>query len=158
VSTLETLGPSKEVFTLGELFPDGSAIERLRQNLLVLWSEGKEQIQPAVEYGGHVYTAAKLDPQLEEALRLPNKTEDFGSIEDLIADISKLVNCYVALDEPTTMLLASFIVSTWMIDCLPNAPCLNLWGPIGTQTTLVHLLRACVGALYGYSSRLCESC
>jgi hypothetical protein len=132
MSSVEALGQSKEVFTLGELFPDGSAIERLRQNLLVLWSEGKEQIRPTVEYGGHVYTAAKLDPQLEEALQLPNKTEDFGSIEDLIADISKLITGYVALDDPSTLLVASFILSTWMIDCLPSAPCLNLWGPVGT--------------------------
>jgi hypothetical protein len=80
---------------------------------------------------------------LEEALQLPSKTEDFGTIENLIADISKLVNSYVALDEPTTLLVASFILSTWTIDCLPNAPCLNLWGPLGTQTTLVHLL-ACL--------------
>jgi hypothetical protein len=143
MSSVETLGQSKEVFTLGELFSDGNAIERIRQNLLVLWSEGKEQIRPTVEYGGHVYTAAKLDLQLEEALQLPNKTEDFGSIEDLIADISKLITGYVALDEPSTLLVASFVLSTWMIDCLPSAPCLNLWGPVGTQTTLVHLL-ACL--------------
>jgi hypothetical protein len=143
MSPVQTLDQSKEVFTLGELFPDGSAIECIRQNLLVLWSEGKEQIRPMVEYGGHVYAAAKLDSKLEQALQLPDKTEDFASIEDLIADISKLINGYVALDEPTTLLVASFVLSTWMIDCLPNAPCLNLWGAVGTQTTLVRLL-ACL--------------
>ena len=34
MSLLEAPSQSKEILTLGELFPDGSAIDRLRQNLL----------------------------------------------------------------------------------------------------------------------------
>jgi hypothetical protein len=140
MSPVEAPSQSKEILTLGELFPDGSAIDRLRQNLLVLWHKGDEQIQATVECNGSIYTAATLDSKLEEVLRLPSRTEDFGTTESLTADVSQLIRRYTVLDDATALLVTSFIVSTWVVECLPSAPCLNVWGPAGTETSLVDLL------------------
>ncbi|MGA8213428.1 MAG: hypothetical protein WB799_07525 [Candidatus Sulfotelmatobacter sp.] len=140
MSPLGAASQSKEVLTLGELFPDGSAIDRLRQNLLVLWHKGNERIQATVECNGRIYTAATLDSKLEEVLRLPARTEDFGTTDSLTADVSQLIRRYAVLDDAAALLVTSFIVSTWVVDCLPSAPCLNVWGPAGTETILVDLL------------------
>jgi len=140
MSPLDMPNQSKEILTLGELFPDGSAIDRLRENLLVLWQKGVEHIQATVECNGRIYTAAKLDCKLEEELRLPARTEDFGTTESLTADVSQLIRRYTVLDGAAALLVTSFIVSTWVVDCLPSAPCLNVWGPAGTETVLVDLL------------------
>jgi hypothetical protein len=140
MSPLAAPDQSKEILTLGELFPDGSAIDRLRQNLLVWWREGDERIQATVDYNNRTYTAASLDSKLEEVLRLPVRTEDFGTADSLTAELSQLITRYAALYDTAALLVASFIVSTWVVDCLPSAPCLNVWGPAGTETTLVDLL------------------
>jgi hypothetical protein len=50
--------------TAGELFPDGTVIDRLRDNLLILSHHGKQVIAPLVEYEGVPYTAAPIDPRL----------------------------------------------------------------------------------------------
>jgi hypothetical protein len=65
MSPLAAPDQSKEILTLGELFPDGSAIDRLRQNLLVWWREGDERIQATVDYNNRTYTAASLDSKLK---------------------------------------------------------------------------------------------
>jgi hypothetical protein len=140
MSLLEAPSQSKEILTLGELFPDGSAIDRLRQNLLVLWHEGNERIEATVECNGRIYAAATLDPKLEEVLRLPARTEDFGTTDSLIADVLQSIRRYAALDDAVALLVTTFVVSTWVVDCLPSAPCLNVWGPAGTETMLVDLL------------------
>jgi hypothetical protein len=140
MSPLAAPDQSKEILTLGELFPDGSAIDRLRQNLLVWWREGDERIQATVDYNNRTYTAASLDSKLEEVLRLPVRTEDFGTADSLTAELSQLITRYAALYDTAALLVASFIVSTWVVDCLPSAPRLNLWGPVGTELTLVDLL------------------
>ncbi len=137
---VETLDQSNEMPTLGELFPDGTALDRLRNNQLVLWREGQEEIASGHRYNGNYYVAAALDPKLEELLRLPAGTQDFGSVESLIADLSHLVGSIVELDKEAAWLLAAYILSTWVADCVPSSPCLNVWGPSGSETALVELL------------------
>jgi hypothetical protein len=140
MSPVETLDQPNEIPSLGELFPDGTALDRLRHNQLVLWREGREEIAPSHRYHGNSYVVAALDPKLEELLRLPAATQDFGSVESLIADLSQLISSSVELDEEAVWLVASFILSTWVADCLPSSPCLNVWGPTGSETALVELL------------------
>src|SRR5271157_5145215 len=101
---------------LGELFPDGSAIDRLRRNRLVLWHQGVERIESSLIYKGKTYDAAPLGADFEELLRLPDRTQDFGSIGDLITGLSERIATYVSLDETTKLLLASFVLSTWVVE------------------------------------------
>jgi hypothetical protein len=140
MSPVETLDQANEIPTLGELFPDGTALDRLRNNQLVLWREGREEFASSHSYNGNSYVAAALDPKLEELLRLPAGTQDFGSVESLLADLSHLIGSFVELDKDAAWLVASYILSTWVADCVPSSPCLNVWGPSGSETALVELL------------------
>ena len=134
----ETSGQPKE--TLGKLFPDGSAIERLSDQRLLLRRNGEELIGPTVSHNGQVYAAALLDPKLEALIALPAETSDFGTIESLATELSMAISSYLALDEETALLVAAFVLSTWVIECLPSTVCLNPWGPAGTETNLIEIL------------------
>lgn len=126
---------------LGKLFADGCAIERLSGNRLVLWEPGtKPRTESSVAYSGITYAAKSLHADLEESLQLPDSIEEFGTFGDLIANLSEQIEPYVSLDKDTTVLLASFVLSTWVVECLPSAPVLNLWGPVGTENVLIDLL------------------
>jgi hypothetical protein len=150
MSSLEASEQPMEILTLGELSPDGRVIDRLRQDLLVFWHEGIENIQATVEHRGRTYVPAKLDPTLEEVLHLPARTEDFGTLESLITDISQLISRYAVLDDASALLVASFIMSTWVLDCLPSAPCLNLWGRWVPKPRWSSCYQACVAILCGW--------
>lgn len=128
------------VLTAGEIFPDGTAIDRLRDNLLILWRDGKQVIAPLVEYQGTPYTAAAIDPSLEEMLKLPSGAEDFGTVEDLLGDLQAAVRPYLDLQDDARLLLVSIILCTWVIEALRQSPTLNPWGPAGSEHTLVQLL------------------
>ncbi len=123
------------------LFSDGSAIERVRDRKLLLYKPGEnEKICTEHAINGNGYEPGCLDTQLEDSLRLPDRTEHFGTVEDLISSLSENIATYAPLDEATRVLLASFVLSTWVVDCLPTAPVLNLWGPVGTENPLIDVL------------------
>ncbi len=143
MSKVTTDGVSEEVLTLGEMFPDGCVIELLRDNQLLLWQNGEERIAPSLTWNGQVYKTARLDPKLEELLRLPAATADYVTIQDLVTELSSAIANYVVVEADAALLMACFALSTWVIDGLPGSVCLNPWGPAGTETTLVDLL-ACI--------------
>lgn len=134
---------SAEVLTLGEVFPDGCIIERLRDHQLLLWQNGEERIASSLTWNGQVYTAARLDPKLEELLKLPTATANSAAIQDLVTELSSAIANYVAVEGDGALLMASFALSTWVVDCLPGSVCLNPWGPPGPDATLIELL-ACI--------------
>jgi hypothetical protein len=99
MSKAETAEASKQILTLGKLFPDGSAIERLRDHRLLLRQNGEEVTAPSLSCHGQIYAAALLDPKLEEFLVLPSATADFGTVEDLVADLTLAIRTKAGLDE-----------------------------------------------------------
>jgi hypothetical protein len=129
--------------TLGRFFPDGSAIEMLSGDCLVLHKKGgEESIRMEISFDGEKYEAWSFseDRQIKQLTRFPAGTKDFGTIAELIDALSKNIATYVPVDADTKLLLASFVLSTWVVDCLPTAPVLNLWGPPGTENPLIGLL------------------
>ena len=140
MAVVDPIDETEEIRTFGELFPDGSAIDRVRGNKVVLWREGRAEVVDRYHHHGNSYVAAPLDPRFEQVLRLPSDTTDFVSVETLISDLTKLLNEYVGLSEDMTLLVAAFILSTWQVECFPCSPCLNVWGPAGSETNLMALL------------------
>jgi hypothetical protein len=69
------------VFTLGELFPTGSAIDVLSNGHLTLWRDDHEHLGALAEHEGRTYVATPLGSELGRLLRLPKATDDFGNIE-----------------------------------------------------------------------------
>jgi hypothetical protein len=128
----------QEILTCGKLFNDGVAIERLRGGALVIGYRGKEIAEREFVHDGFRYTGAPLDASLEACL--PSRTEDFGSVGDLMAEVETTIARLLAVDADAAFLLASFVVSTWVSDCVPAIPVLNEWGTTGEDGRLVSVL------------------
>jgi hypothetical protein len=140
MAKLELSDLPKVILTNGKLFPDGGGIERLQGNLLLQWRNGEEVIAPMGSYNDQPYAPAILDPSLEEILCLPTASQDFGSVEELVAELRQVIDEFLGLDQPVTFLVAGVILSTWVPECLPALPVLNPWGAAGAGTTLLELL------------------
>lgn len=126
--------------TSGELFADGTAIELLSRARLAFWLEGKATIALTAQHDGQTYTALSLDPKLEAALALPSAVGDLQDLDSLISDLSAVTRARSEVDEEQAILIAAFVLSTWVMDCLPASLCLNLWGPQVVATNLSELL------------------
>lgn len=131
------------ILTTAELFADGSAIDQLRDNLLVYWRDGNETVGPVVEHSGSLYAAMPLDLTLERMLQLPSGSEDCGGVQELITKLEQVTNDYLELDERTKLLIAAAVTETWVSDCLRGSLVINPWGPAGAGNTLIELL-SCV--------------
>ena len=120
--------PKAPLATAGEAFPDGTIIEIVsgpggtnRPNLL-LWNGAVGTIASRLKYGEHTYVAPEIAPSLYYAIRLPTKSMDYGSLEDLFSGIAELFKNYLRLSDRQSRLLTAFSLSTWLADRLPIAP------------------------------------
>ena len=104
------------VFTLGELFPTGSAIDVLSSGHLTLWRDGHEHLGVSAEHEGRSYVATPLGSELQRLLRLPKATDDFGNIELLVSRLTGMIASHSQLDEDSSLLVAAFVLSS-LIAC-----------------------------------------
>ena len=130
--------------TMGELFADGGGIDMLQRNRLVVWENGQEEVGENIRRHEHYYVAAAIEPTLLEALHFPSGIEDSVSTEQLVADIQEGISDFVSCDERSQFLLSTYILSTWVGDCLPTPPVLNLWGPSGAALQALEPLSCLV--------------
>ena len=135
----------KMYYTTKELFNDGSAIDLLSCNRLVYWASGRQepQIAPSVTLGEQTYHPAVLNNSIQQRLVLPTRVGNEVLQDQLMPDLITTIQQYAALDDPAAFLVAAFVLSTWTLESLPSPPCLNLCGPLGSQTGLLALL-ACL--------------
>lgn len=130
------------IYTAGELFSDGTAIDMLGDGKLALWEEGHKSAKIAreVQLRGVTYRPVMLVDSLRKLLRLPSRVSQTHSLEELGLDLTKFIKKYSSLDPNEALLVAAFVLATWVTESLPSAPCLNLWGPLGSGASLVALL------------------
>lgn len=125
--------PSDEdvISTTAELFPDGAAIDLLRNGQLLFRHGDREETAAEISHNGNLYRPAGLDLTLEAALRLPTTSSDYGTVEDLVRGMSdQLREILGGADNHLLSLFSTTMLSTSLGDCLPGgAPVLNLWGP-----------------------------
>ncbi len=120
--------PKTPLPTAGEAFPDGAIIELVsgpsgtnRPNL-ILWNGAVGTIASELKHGEHTYVAPEIAPSFYHAIRLPTKSMDYGSLEDLFSGIAELFKNYLGLSDRQSRLLTAFSLSTWLADRLPIAP------------------------------------
>ena len=132
----------KVVYTAGELFADGSAIDLLSGGRLVVWQHGLESapIAPELQLNFITYRPIGLGESTRRLLRLPSTVADADSLKDLVPDLINVIRNYSSLNGGEALLVAAFVLATWVGESLPSTPCLNLWGFPGEQTGLVALL------------------
>lgn len=156
-------------FTLGELFPGGGGLDVLHGNQLVLWRDDQQEIAATLPVNGRVYVVAPMDPSLIEAVHFPIGSEEFGTLEGLAEKLEEAISTLCPELEPDARLcLAAFILSSWVPECVPTAPLINIWGALGAETRIVDVLsylcrrplvlaEASVGELFGLPAGLCPT-
>jgi hypothetical protein len=135
----------KTHYLTNALFKDGSAIDLLSGNRLVYWAPDSREIQigSSVTLGEQTYHPAVLNNSIQQRLTLPTRVESSLEPDRLMPDLITVIQQYSALDDQAAFLVAAFVLSTWTLESLPSPPCLNLCGPLGSQTGLLALL-ACL--------------
>ena len=135
--------------TRGEVFPDGSFIELIRPDdsaplRLLLWSGGEELVGEVLTYRGRQYKPGIVHDTILRALKLPSRAASFGSLRDLLAEVSKLVDQYVRLPEKHTALVGRFVLATWLVDAMQSAPRIRIEGCDTFRARQLLLLLTCI--------------
>jgi hypothetical protein len=73
------------IYTAGELFPDGDAMEQLSGGRLLLWQqqEGRATVEPTLSYVDQRYAPASLDLSWQQAIRFPTHVEPAVALKHL---------------------------------------------------------------------------
>jgi hypothetical protein len=113
--------------TFGKVFADYSFIEPVRpadsiRPALLLWNEGEQAIGPVIEYRGRRYEPCGVNDTVVRQLNLPAKVGTFGSVPDLLSEICRLFDQFVALPQRLTALLGRLILATHVLEAMPAAP------------------------------------
>jgi hypothetical protein len=131
-----------EIVTSGLVLPDGAMLEQLAGNQLLLAMDGREEIGASIEHEGTRFVPLPLDKGYEEALKLPAQTAPYGSVDALIKGVASAVQGNTGLNAQQSLLVAAFVLASWVSEFLPVPPVLNLWGQAGMETALLCVLRS----------------
>jgi hypothetical protein len=117
------------VMTSGEIFSDNTLIELVEpfraDNLqLLYWSGERATIAKEINYQGHLYGPAQLDPTIRKAMPFSGAAVDYGERKMLFQKVADLFQRYIGFDGPEAKLLVLWVFSTWVPDCLPSPPVL----------------------------------
>jgi hypothetical protein len=136
-----------DVRTTGHLFPDGTAIELMRnannQNTALLrWKDEHFEIADRVEYSGTTYAAAPIAPSIVRALRLPARIGPPETTEKLFGDLHAFFTSRSGqLDSCVTPLVFG-VFASWLSPVLPIAPIVSIFAPPGSpKARILQLLR-----------------
>ena len=58
----------------------------------------------------------------------------------MLEKLSTTIHLHTGLDAQDSLLVGVYVLATWVAEFLPAPPCLNIWGPDGTETILFDLL------------------
>ena len=139
VANIEVAAP-QVVATLGARVTDSAAIEQLAGGQMLLWNQGCETTGREITHNQITYRPVPLDPVLECSLHLPSHSAAYGTVKALVEELAGAVSTASELDSQSAFLIATFILSTWVIDALPTAACLNPWGHDGADASLMPTL------------------
>jgi hypothetical protein len=130
--------------------PDGSLVELVcRQDhaksalSFLKWNAEGISVVDHFEHDGCLHTPPVLDEKLSDILnlRFPSGVKACPAPAEFFFEVSRLIRSHVDLPEPSSCLVAAFVLSTWFVDKLEVAPYLWICGPPGSgKTTLLRLL------------------
>ncbi|MGA8013851.1 MAG: hypothetical protein WB949_15590 [Candidatus Acidiferrales bacterium] len=105
--------------------------------------EGPSDYGLEYRYQGRRYIPISRDNPIVKQVRLAHGIGRYApGADELVRRIQLLLQKCLDLEDEYPFLMACFIVSTWLIDCLPIAPYLALVGlPQSGKTTALTLLR-----------------
>src|SRR6266849_2625071 len=126
---------------------DGSLLELVEdprdatRTLLAIWKDGRVDYTNRLEHDGRVFVPLQKTTEIFRRVRLPRSAKTYESPRSLRQGVGALISRCVALHDTYIGVLAAFVLSTWLVDCLPVAPYLSVVGlPQSGKTTLLNVL------------------
>ena len=144
--------------TVSRRLPDGGLLELIYQpdthrTAFAVFRGGKPSVEGSLEAGAGerlVPVPASNNLIKHRAILLPEKPEEYGSDDELIAAINEYLYRYVDLSERFQRIAAYYILLTWVYDAFNELPYLRLRGDFGSGKTraLVIIGSLCYKAFF----------
>jgi hypothetical protein len=131
--------------TFGEVFPHLliEAVvdpEHPGQLLLQSWNGRQSTMLKRVCYRGRTYVPAPIKAGLTQAVRFPPVSRSYGSVANLVSPIRQVFIRYAGAPADVASVLAAFSMASYVVDCLPTAPTIYLFGPENEVSLVLRLL------------------
>ena len=129
--------------TAGEIFPDGTVIELLRDLAspegfsLVRSRQGVLDLKPVLSHAGRVYAPVREARASSKAVCFPTRVGPPESTKKLFTDVHTLLRRNLAQLDPCITAMVFTIFASWMSPVLPIAPILLIFAPAGSPKNLV---------------------
>lgn len=137
------------ISTCGEVFPDGTFIDVVRPAdmtapNLVVWRHAELTAGLVAEHNGLTYKPLPIHGSILRLLRLPAAAGSFGSDRDLHGELCAQVVKFAGLAPKFSSLISRFVLATWVLEALENAPVLVLVGPDSERANQIVRLLHCL--------------
>ncbi len=112
---------------------DGSIIEQISGGRFIKWTPGKEgyEILNKVETEDAIYLPANSEEEEYGAVLLPEKPEEYESIEQLVEEIRQFIHRYVDVSSTFLTISAWYVLLTWVYERMNTLPYLRVIGDWG---------------------------
>jgi len=128
---------------------DGSIVELIEdpempsRTALAVYKDGEVRYMQKVQSQGQILVPLSRNSELASNVRWARGIEPYGSVELLLSELFSIFDQYMDLDPMYSLLLANFVLSSWMVDQLPVAPYVAIVGPPSSgKTRLLQILRS----------------
>ena len=132
--------------TADQLFPDGDALELIRDSdgrLALLHCHGRKAVVASrVEIRGQVFEPAHIEASILRSMPLPKGCTPYRSTSELFNGIAALIPQVTPVAESVATAITFIVFASWFVDLLPVAPI--LWivvPPTASGDPLAQLLR-----------------
>jgi len=148
---------NSHIFTACEIFPDGTALELIRdpskadESRLLEWRGRVINVGTSVEHCGLRYVPIELEPSVSTAVRFPVRVSPREGVRDLFTATELLMGCYLGLSGPNLTLTVAWQLASWVYDVLAHAPV--LWITASPQSA-THVALQILGLIGRHSLRL----
>jgi hypothetical protein len=126
---------------------DGTLVELVEdsrnsgQTCFAVWKDGEVRFVDRLEQDGQVFVPLSRKNEILGRLRLSSAARPYGSVQALLRGLESLISQCVSVDPKYAVVLADFVLSTWLVDRLGVAPYLSVVGlPQSGKTTLLSVL------------------
>lgn len=129
--------------TAGEIFPDGTVIELLRdvaspeEFSLVRSQQGVLDLKPVLSHAGRVYAPVREERSSSRAVCFPTRVASPEATKKLFTDVHAVLRRHLAQLDPCITAMVFTIFASWMSPVLPIAPILLILAPAGSPKNLV---------------------
>ena len=125
----------KAIESPGMILPDGTIVDEIYRNgqaQFLVWKDGNHKIVNLLEVNGVTFVPIDDDLLRKGKILLPSSVEEYGTEENLLAEIISFGTKYVEVD-PTNLELTSLQKMTeWLLEKLPVLPIINPRGGADT--------------------------